>query len=51
MNMKDDKVRSVIWKHFDRRKINNIIFGFWKIGNCNEKISCPTSSTLVYLLT
>jgi hypothetical protein len=45
VNMEDDKVRSVIWTYFDRRKINKTIFGFCKIGNCSEKISCPTSST------
>ena len=43
--MEDERVRSVIWNYFDRRKINDTIFGFWKIGKCSQKISCPTSST------
>ena len=43
--MEDERVRSVIWNYFDRRKINDTIFGFCKIGKCSQKISCPTSST------
>ena len=43
--MEDERVRSVIWNYFDRRKINDTIFGFCKIGKCSQKMSCPTSST------
>ena len=43
--MEDKRVRSVIWSYFNMCKINETILGFYKIGKCSEKISCPTSST------
>ena len=36
--MEDERVRSVIWNYFDRRKINDAIFGFCKIGKCSQKM-------------
>ena len=34
-------LRSIIWNFFDRRKVDGKILGFYKIGNCLEKLVAP----------